>query len=77
MDARLLRPLEVLADGLAAATSGRKKGGGAGGAGGKGFVAEEVQTEMEGREAVNEEVMSLEAIYDGAVTVSPNMPEVR
>jgi len=68
LNARLLRPLEILAGGLAT-TAGRRKGRGGGG-------DEEVQTEEEGREAVDEEVMSLEAIYDGAVAVAPDMPEV-
>lgn len=69
-DASLLRPLEILAEGLAT-TSIRKHGAGRA----TGLDAE-VQTEEEGREAVDEEAMSLEAIYDGAVTVAQNMPEV-
>lgn len=73
LDARTLGPLGVLSDRLAA-TSGSARKHGRGGRGGTGV--EEVQTEEEGREATDEEVMSLEAIYDGAVTVSPHMPEV-
>lgn len=73
LDARTLGPLGVLSDKLVAAAGPTRKHGGGGGSAG----VEEVQTEEEGREATDEEVMSLEAIYDGAVTVSPNMPEVR
>ncbi|CAN0550056.1 unnamed protein product, partial [Ectocarpus sp. 12 AP-2014] len=71
LDARLLRPLKILAGDLVPA-SARKQGGGGGGAAG---LDAELMTEEEGREAVDEEVMSLEAIYDGAVAVAPNMPE--
>lgn len=76
LDARTLGPLEVLARGLAATAGSVRKPGGPGGGGRGGGVPEEVQTEEEGREATDEEVMSLEAIYDGAVAVAPHMPEV-
>ncbi|CBN75205.1 conserved unknown protein [Ectocarpus siliculosus] len=74
LDAGLLRPLKILAGGLVPA-SARKQGGGGGGGGGAAGLDAELMTEEEGREAVDEEVMSLEAIYDGAVAVAPNMPE--
>ena len=73
LDAQMLRPLEVIAAGVASAIeSQRKRGGGFSG----GVVPAEVQTEEEGRESTEEEVMSLEAIYEGAVTIAPDMPEV-
>lgn len=68
LDARMLGPLEVLASGLVPSGDVRR-GGGRGGDDG-------FQTEVEGREAVEEEIMSLEAIYDEAVTVAPTMPLV-
>ncbi|CAN0117900.1 unnamed protein product, partial [Ectocarpus fasciculatus] len=71
LDARLLRPLKILAGGLVPASARKQGGAGAGAAG----LDAELMTEEEGREAVDEEVMSLEAIYDGAVAVAPNMPE--
>lgn len=68
LDGRMLGPLEVLASGLVS-SGDMRRGGGRGGEDG-------VQTEEEGREAVEEEIMSLEAIYDEAVTVAPRMPLV-
>lgn len=77
LDARMLGPLEILSRGLVSSgpssvVSGDKRRGGRGG----GDAEDGFQTEKEGREKVEEEVMSLEAIYDEAVTVAPRMPLV-
>lgn len=79
LDARMLRPLGILASGLIAAAPGGDNGGGEGSnGGGKGRVdVATVQSEEEGQEATEEEVMSLEAIYGDDVKVSANMPKVR
>lgn len=72
----LVGPLEAIAKNLATSAGGASKRYRGGGGGVDGGSVEDTQTEQEGREATEEEVMSLEAIYDGAVTVTANMPEV-
>lgn len=76
LDARALRPLKTLAGGLAAEAAGSARKLQFGRGGGAGTEDVDVQTEEEGREATDEEVMSLEAIYEGAVSVAPRMPQV-
>lgn len=66
--ALMLRPLGVLAAGLAAEVDFAELGVRGGGGGGN-------QTDDEAQEAVDEEVLSLEAIYGDDVVVSPHMPK--